>query len=165
MKNLNIILTGILVILTTKVALGDECGKTTVSTIRQESEMDVVTSAPKFLQKATITITQANGKSETVSADDYMVVKRKHKRPLSVILLKQNTLQCKNTSKKNIISGKLVDGYSDVSTKVNGKSATISLDRQLGVGLQYQRRIMERVYLGVGADSNKGTEALLGFDF
>jgi len=155
----------LLFLLTTNTASALECGKTNQSIHTVKLEVDAQTDVPKFLRGATITITQANGKTETVKAEEFMVVKRKHKRPVLSTVVFKTTLKCSDISKKNIISGKLVDGYSDVSTNVTGKSAKISLDRQLGVGLQYQRQVADKLFLGVGADSNRGAEALLGFGF
>ena len=148
-------------------ALALECGESQSVTSTEESKIEVTTNTPKFLRNATITLTKADGSKEVLKAEDYMIVKRKHSRPVIKETTKEMSLACKNTQsdRKNIISLKAVDGYSDVKKQENGQTTSIKVDRQVGVGLQYQRAVTERVYLGVGADSNRGAEALLGVGF
>lgn len=159
------LLTFTFILTTGLIVEAQQCGESQEVHITQETTQDAYTQMPKHLQGAKIIIEKADGSKEILKAEEYMVVKRKFKRPVITHVKNKNTVQCVNTAKKNILSGKLVDGYSDVSVKTKGKSATIEVDRQLGIGLQYQRRVMERMYIGVGADSNQGAEAMVGFDF
>jgi hypothetical protein len=134
---------------------------------------DANTVVPKFLQGATITITKADGSKETVKSEEYMVVKRKHPRPVMVHVT-NNTVTCTETTNvvpedqkysKNILSLKVVDGYSDVTTSVAPLGTKLSVDRQIGAGLQYQRAYNNKFYFGVGADTNQGFEVLGGIGF
>ncbi len=160
----NLIVTLITLIFTSN-AFALECGETQRSSSTEESQVEVVTNVPNHLKGATITLTKADGSKEVLKAEEYMVVKRKHNRPVIKETTRESSLACKATDRKNIVSLKAVDGYSDVKKSQTDSSASLEVKRQVGVGIQYQHAITERVYLGVGADSNRGAEALLGWGF
>ena len=147
-------------------AMALECGETQRSSSTENTSVDVETKAEKFREGQTLARISADGKViETVSAEEYMLVKRKHKRPVIKETTKESSLACKASDRKNIVSLKAVDGYSDVKKTQTATSASIEVERQVGVGIQYQRAVTERLYLGVGADSNRGAEALVGVSF
>ena len=149
----------------------DECGQETAEVTSTVANIQVVTETPKYLEGATITITKADGSSETVKASEYMVVKRKHARPVVTTLASVTKHTCTNIVpddqkySKNIISLGIVDGYSDVeSSKIPG-GAKLSVDRQIGAGLKYQRAYNNRFYFGVEADTTQGRGVFGGVGF
>ena len=160
-----------LLVLFTDSALALECGQTESSTSTEEYQVEVTTNTPKFLEGATITLTKADGSKKVLKAEDYMVVKRKHNRSVIKETTKEMSLACKSVpgavkeERKNILSLKAVDGYSDVQKEQTAKAVSLKVERQLGVGVQYQRAVTERVYLGVGADTNRGAEVMAGWGF
>jgi hypothetical protein len=136
---------------------------------RYDTTAEAYTTTPKTLQGATYTITKANGSTETVKADEYMLVKRKHLRPV-IINNTNNTISCTEDIvtnvvpedqkySKNIVSLKVIDGYGDVNIDRNPLQTKLSVDRQVGVGFQYQRAWNNKFYFLGEVDTNQG----LGF--
>lgn len=149
-----------------------ECGESEVSTSGSVMDMEVTTDVPAFLKGATITITKANGSSETVKAEEYMVVKRKHNRPVVHSVTKEEKRTCtveliksEPEPLKNIVSLKAVDGYSDVKKKEDVNGVELKVERQVGLGVVYQRNLSDNLYLGGEVDSNRGLGVLLGLGF
>lgn len=149
-----------------------ECGETEKTVSTAVGEMEVVTDVPNFLKGATITITKADGSSEVVKAEEYMVVKRKHLRPVVHAFSKEEKLTCKvelvksePEPLKNIVSLKAVDGYSDVKKREDAAGVELKVERQVGLGVVYQRNLSDNLYLGGEVDANKGVGVLLGLGF
>ena len=135
------------------------------------TNMAVETEVPSYLRGATITITQANGKTETIKSEEYMVVKRKHLRPVLNILTAKTKTLCKEVHpkdqqySKNIVSLKVVDGYSDVDKERLPGAVKLSVDRQVGAGIMYQRALNNRFYIGAELDTNQGAGIMGGVGF
>lgn len=162
----------LLALLITMMALNTyalECGETEVSKTVENTDLVVTTAMPKHLTGATIILKKADGTEEVLKAEDYMVVKRKHIRPVIIQSTTETKLACKTETKtvahKNILSVKAIDGYSDVSKEVKGNSLTLRVERQVGAGLQYQRAVTDRIYVGGEVDSNNGVGAMIGLGF
>lgn len=165
-----LIATALLIFSTSAHAL--QCGEIETTKSVEESSIEVITDVPKHLKGKEICIRNPQtGVSDCVKAEEYMVVKRKHKRPVIKESTKETSLACKTETKevsvaqKNIVSLKAVDGYSDVKKEQTGKTLKLEVERQVGVGLQYQRAITDKLYLGGEVDSNKGVGVLLGVGF
>ena len=159
------------ILLVSSVLFAQECGKSEVQTETLVSSQLVNTETPKFLQGATITITKADGSSETVKAEEFMVVRRKHLRPVVNVLNTETKKVCTNNVpedqkySKNILSLKVADGYSDVQSEQTSSGSKLSVDRLISAGVQYQRAYNNKFYFGVGADTNQGAEVLMGIGF
>ena len=142
-----------------------QCGETEAVKTTEQSSVEVMTEVPKHLKGSTIVFKKADGSEEVLKSEEYMVVKCKHKRPVIKESTKETKLACKGAENKNIVSLKAVDCYSDVKKTESGSTATLKVERQVGVGLQYQRAITDRVYVGGEVDSNNGVGVLVGVGF
>lgn len=65
---------------------------------------------------------------------------------------------------KNIISLYGVAGQRGLESSTEGNTTEISTRNRLGVGAMYQRRI-DKIYLGVGGDTNKNVNLSIGVGF
>jgi hypothetical protein len=173
MKTLLTPLTLLTVLLFSTLALAKPVCTTNQGTDVAMAVQDANTAVPKFLQGATITITKADGSKETVKSEDYMVVKRKHPRPVMVHVT-NNTVTCTETTNvvpedqkysKNIVSLGVLDGYSDVDASKIPGGVKLNVDRQIGVGFKYQRAYNNRFYFGLEADTNQGKGFFGGVGF
>lgn len=127
--------------------------------------------APSYLQGATITVTLKNGKTYTFSADEYAVVKRGEETPLQVTKLEDETEEKlvlppeEVVGHKNIVSVGAVYGKNKLKTSETGNKFEVESDRTLGLQLQYQRRMDDKVYLGGQADTNGSVGVNVGVGF
>lgn len=151
----------------TSVASALSCGETKTESSVELSSVEVTTAVPKNLRGASILLTKADGSTVVLKAEDYMIVKRKHSRPVVTNTTKEASLSCKEVPKalKNIVSVEALDGYSDITKEENLNSTTLRIQRKVALGLQYQRAITERFYLGGQLDTNRGAGILLGMGF
>lgn len=127
---------------------------------------------PKFLEGAKVTVTLKNGKTYTYNSSEMAVVKRKN---LSINLgVQQELADVKQKIKdkklvknrKNRVYGLLGHGPSgDLQTSTNGSKYTTSHKKGAVVGIGYQRKITEKVNVGVQVQSNKTTSLSVGLDF
>lgn len=149
------------------------CGETKSEVTETKTEQEVETVVPAHLKGATLTITLANGSKEVVKAEEYMLVKRKHKRPVVRVSSKETTLACETkvveSSKKNIISVQAVRSQSGLSKDVvNPTTVEVETRRSVGAGVMYQRKVdtgTRDVVFGIGADTNKGINLGVGLEF
>jgi len=141
------------------------CGQTKTSSTIEKKELDVITEMPKHLKGSKIIIVKADGSQETLKPEEYMVVKRKHKRPVFEEKTVSNTLQCQNNGVKNIVSLKAINAYGDPDKSVRGQKGTISTSRETTLGAQYQRNIGKNIYLGVEGGLNQSAGVMLGLGF
>lgn len=126
---------------------------------------NVNTDRPKFLKNATITVTLENGESSTVSADEYMVVKRRQTIVAgeNKILFKESI--CKNNT-KNLLTGELRKDYTNLDVVKVGNEVDVYSNKRPIPGINYYRRdILDTLGAGVGVDSNGTLKALIGVDF
>lgn len=152
-----------------------QCGETKTESQETVSSVEVVTDTPKHLKGATITITKVDGTSEVVKAEEYMVVKRKHKRPVVNMATTTQSLSCKtevvDSGKKNIISVQAVNSQAGLDKKtVNPTTVEVKTETDLGTGVLYQRKLdatllKNNLIIGIGADTNKGVSLGLGMEF
>ncbi len=146
-----------------------ECGETKQEINETQSSQGVETVVPSHLKGATITITLADGSKETIKAEEYMVVKRKHTRPVLVISTKESSRSCEtkviDSGKKNIISVQAVRSQSGLSKNVvSPTTVEVETKKSIGAGVMYQRKFDELV-IGVGADTNRGVNLGVGLEF
>ncbi len=133
----------------------------------------VNTDMPKHLKGATITVTLANGKTSTVSADKFMVVPRKQQTVVGQDKISTKTISCTNNldTKKNIVFVDAKKEYTGIetSTSVNGNTqqVTVSSKKELVPGLNYYRRqiLDSKIGAGVGIDTNGQLKGMVGLDF
>lgn len=155
--------------LISSVSMAQECGETITSSQETQSHVEVTTAVPEHLKGATLTITKADGTSETVKAEDYMLVKRKHKRPVVGITTQTKTLLCEKKSEKNaenILSLEAVSGQAGLEKNIISKSEVeVKTKKGLGLGLMYQRNIYKDLYLGGKVDSNENVGLNIGVGF
>lgn len=141
------------------------CGQTKTSTTLEKKELDVVTEVPNHLKGARIILVKADGSQETLKAEDFMVVKRKHKRPIFEEKTVSSRLECQNNGVKNIVSLKAVNSYGSPDRTIHGNSGTVSVSRSSTLGAQYQRNIGKNLYLGVEGDLNQNAGLMIGLGF
>lgn len=157
-----------LFMLISSVSVAQECGKTMSTSQETVGSMDVMTEVPSGLKGATITITKADGSTETVSAEKFMLVKRKHKRPILTVKTKSTTLMCKSTKSnpENILSLEALVGQSGLEKNIISPSQVeVKTKSGLGVGLMYQRNVYKDLYLGGKVDSNENVGLSVGLGF
>ncbi len=151
-----------------------ECGETKQEVNETMSQEEVTTSVPAHLKGATITITLADGSKETVKAESYMVVKRKHTRPVVNVSKTEKTLMCETKvvskdSKKNIVSVQAVRSQNGVEKEILDPTTTkVSTKKSVGAGVMYQRKFEvfnQELVGGIGADTNRGVNLGLGLEF
>ena len=144
-------------------------GETKSKVTETKTEQEVETIVPAHLKGATLTITLANGSKEVVKAEEYMLVKRKHKRPVVRVSSKETTLACEtkvvDSSKKNIISVQAVRSQSGLSKDIiDPTTVEVETKSKVGAGVMYQRKL-DKLVIGVGADTNKGVNLGVGLEF
>lgn len=66
---------------------------------------------------------------------------------------------------KNIISGYVVRSQSGLKTSSNPASTSVETKYGLGLGVMYQRRVTDKIYLGAGVDTNSGTKLSVGVGY
>ena len=166
----NIFIT-IMITLFSMSAVALENVKTKTTKTVEESSIEVFTEVPEHLKGSKACILKEGLGYQCVPSEEYMIVKRKHKRPIiKEVVTKEVSGEMpvaaeKANPHKNIVSLKVVDGYSDVKKEESGKTLTLKVERQVGAGIQYQRAITDKVYVGGELDSNRGVGVLLGVGF
>lgn len=151
------------------ISYAADCGSGTSQSVTTVSEVLSETKLPKWLEGSKITITKADGTSETVSSEEYMVVPRKHKRPIVQTTNTETMVVCKKVEDKNIISVNAKDGFdgsfkSSVKTTATGTSATIEMEKKVMPGIGYQRKVGP-VWLGVDVNTGNNVGASVGVGF
>jgi hypothetical protein len=143
------------------------CGQTQTSSTTDKKEVEAFTQMPSHLKGSKIVIEKANGTREVLKAEEYMVVKRKHTRPMISEKVVTSTMQCKEVpgSVKNIVSLRGVNSYANPETSVSGKTGKASISRENTLGAQYQRNVGKDVFLGVEGDLNRGAGISIGVGF
>lgn len=141
------------------------CGQTQTTSSLEKKDMEVITEMPKHLKGSKIILVKADGSSEVLKIEDYMVVKRKHTRPLMREKVVSSTLKCQSSQIKNIVSLKAVNSYANPEKSISGKKGTISIGRETTLGAQYQRNLGKDIFLGVEGDLNQGAGVMLGIGF
>lgn len=127
--------------------------------------------APKELQGGVITVTLKDGKTYTFSSDEYAVVKRGQEPTLQVTKLEDDTEEKlvlppeEVVGHKNIVSVGAVYGKNKLKTSETGNKFEVESGRTLGLQLQYQRRMDDKVYLGGQADTNGSVGVNVGVGF
>jgi hypothetical protein len=157
MKNLLIIL--ISVSIGTNM-FADDCSESK-STVKGQYVID--TNVPSHLRGATITVTQADGKSSTVPAEKFKVVPRKQQ---FITAETEKTLVCTD-SKKNRVSVLGGRGVQEGIKTTKLSSTTTQAESNVGFvgGLEYQRKVWKDFSIGVQGQSNKTGSLVLGLDF
>ena len=127
---------------------------------------------PKHLKGATITITQADGKTSTVPSEKFMVVPRKQTTILGENKTISKKLSCsKPSERKNIVSLDIRNDVTDIETKTtaipNGQQASVKAKTGTVLGLNlYRRELFDtRIGAGAGLDANGVLKGTVGLDF
>ena len=66
---------------------------------------------------------------------------------------------------KNVISVYAVSSQGGLNREDQVTQTEVQTKRKLGIGLMYQRRVYEDIYLGLGGDSNRGVQVNVGYGF
>jgi hypothetical protein len=142
------------------VYAGQTCSETADQVTEQK---EIKTDVPNFLKGATIIIRLADGRESSVSAEKFKVVPRKQQ---FVVTKTKSTLLC-SASEKNRVS--VLGGFgatSDLkSNKPSQDKTTIKAEKGLVGGVQFQRKVSDRISIGAQGQSNKTISVLLGLDF
>lgn len=134
------------------------------TTSREDVKYEVSAKVPEFLKGASIIVVKANGEASKVSAEEFMVVKRK-----ATYVAGQNvnkTLTCSSKYRNNLILEGRRD-YTDVSIKESGQTLNVYHEKEFVPGANYYRRELfdTRIGAGVGIDANGTVKGLVGVDF
>lgn len=126
---------------------------------------------PKYLEGATVTVTLKNGKTYSYKSEDMAVVPRKQMtRPsdlaaAKVIIQKVEKGQLVKEKKNRIY---VLGGYGNTGDmKVSTDGSTYETKHKRGVvgGIGYQRKLNQKINVGVQAQTNGTTSLSLGTDF
>jgi hypothetical protein len=135
---------------------------------------NVNTSMPKYLKGATITVTQADGKTSTVPAEKFMVVPRKQQTVVGVSENTTKTVVCQGKRKRDpalSVIGEFRKDVTDITTTTSGPTTKVESNKELVPGVSVYGRDLLRISdkLGVGAglgvDSNGTLNGKIGIDF
>jgi hypothetical protein len=124
---------------------------------------EINTDVPTHLRGATIIIRQVDGKESSVPAEKFKVVPRKQQ-----YLVTKSLMTC-SASEKNRAS--VLAGYggtgalSKDTSKLSSGQTTVHTKEGFVGGVQIQRKVSERLSIGVQGQSNKTGSILLGIDF
>lgn len=124
--------------------------------------------APEFLKGGVITVTLKNGKTYTYSADEYAVVKRGEDSPKKEVeSTKKEVVSAPEVRKShdNIVSVGLVRGQKGFDMEQTASTVDVTTKKEVGVQLQLQRRVSDKVYVGGQADTNGSIGASVGVGF
>lgn len=167
-----IVILGVLMLVQNVIAGEHQCEQKR-NVISQEIVYEVNKDLPKHLIGATITITQANGKTSTVPAERFMVVPRKQKIVVGANRVTVVTNDCINDLdiKKNTVMVEGAYGIRGVTTETSVGLGTVTaktyVERAIVPGIDYYRRqILDTpIGAGLGIDVLGRGKAFLGLDF
>lgn len=171
MKTILVIL-GALMLVQGVSAAEQQC-KQKRNVINEEVVYEVNKGLPKHLIGATITVTQADGKTSTVPAERFMVVPRKQKTVVGSNSVTVVTNDCVNDLdvKKNTVMIEGAQGIHDIKTETTTGPGTVTaktyVEKEIVPGIDYYRRqILDTpIGAGVGIDAHGKGKAFLGLDF
>lgn len=162
-----------LILLSVNVNAQESCTTTTEKV--GEVKEDVNTPTPKQLEGATILVKMKDGTVKEMKAEQFKVVPRKQQFKVKErVLVEKTNCQPKVVEKevvkkqemhRNIISLYAVSSQRGLNRDDRPSEIEVQTKRSLGVGVMYQRRVSERIYLGIGADTNRGAEISAGLGF
>lgn len=160
-----------ILLLSLSVSAKEMCEETQ-KTITEDVMHVVNVDVPSHLKGATITITQADGKTSTVPAEKFMVVPRKQKTIAGQNKAIVKNVSCKVSSdNKNILMAEVKKSYTGLETKTEaitgGVKAEVSSKKEMVPGLNYYRRELfdSKFGAGVGVDTEGTVKGLIGLDF
>ena len=138
--------------------------QTCSETAEQATEQkEIKTDVPKFLEGATIIVRLKNGKESSAPAEKFKVVPRKQQ---FIVTKTKSSILC-SASEKNRIS--VLGGYGNkasVSKTVDSPSQTTVKTNEGAVGgLQFQRKVSDKVSIGAQGQTNKTVSIIVGVDF
>ena len=153
-----------LIILALFVSNGVYASQTCSETAEQAIEKkEIKTDVPKFLEGATIIVQLKDGKESRVPAEKFKVVPRKQQ---FIVTKTKSTMLC-SASEKNRVS--VLGGYGNKAsvskTQESANQTTVKTNEGVVGGVQFQRKISDRVSIGGQLQSNKTTSFILGLDF
>lgn len=127
---------------------------------------------PEYLRGAEIKVTLKNGKEYTFKSEEYAVVRRDGMGKTKAVRtqLAETTRKIKQKklvkNRKNRVYGLLGYGPTGgLNTSTNGQRYEIEHDNGAVYGVGYQRKVTEKVNLGVQIQSNETTSLSVGLDF
>lgn len=167
-----LVILGVLILVQNSIAGEHQCEQKR-NVINQEIVYEVNKDLPKHLIGATITITQANGKTSTVPAERFMVVSRKQKTVVGSNTVTIVTNDCTNDLdiKKNTVMVEGAYGIRNVTTETSFGLGTVTaktyVEKAIVPGIDYYRRqvLDTPIGVGVGIDARGLGKAFLGLDF
>ena len=147
---------------------GDATCKTVKSENSVQEKLELKTDVPKWLEGATITVRQKDGKESVVSADKFKVVPRKQQ----FIVTKtraETTLMCAgdnhetNKNRVSLLGGIGPSGNLKVSS--DGSKVSVETGPAAVGGLQYQRLLTDEISVGGQVQTNQSIMLNVGLDF
>jgi hypothetical protein len=127
---------------------------------------------PKYLEGAQVTVTLKNGKTYTYSSEEMAVVKRNNLtkyKPLKQFVkhvdkaFKEERIVPNKKTRVYLLGGYGSTGDLDVST--NGSKYQVEHDKGFVGGVGVQRKLNNKVNVGVQVQSNGTTSLSVGHDF
>lgn len=152
-------------------ACAEEKCSTDLKKASLEDVLDIKTDVPEFLKDATITVTLKDGRTSTVSANEFKVVKR-----IQQFIVKREKLEyvtkC-SSNDRNRVSVMAGQGtQSGLSRNNDNAPDQVTVENKVGAvyGAQYQYKTDLTIFskplsIGVQGQTNKTGSLLLGVDF
>ena len=129
----------------------------------------------KYLEGATVTVTLKNGKTYTYKSEEYAVVKRANmsKNIYAAAEVKQARKIIKKVEKGELVKQKknrvyILGGYGStgkLETSTNGSRYETKHEKGAVGGVGYQRKVNEKLNLGIQVQTNGTTSLSIGTDF
>lgn len=135
-------------------------------------ELANATEKPKYLEGAEITVTLKNGKKYKFKSEEYAVVKRDQM--LSSLKIKAELAEVKEKIKtKKLVKNRknriyVLGGYGNthkLETSTNGSTYETKNKKGFVGGVGYQRKVTEKVNVGIQAQTNGTGNLSVGLDF
>lgn len=149
-----------------QMSFAKDC-KITKSQSSVQDQFKIDTKVPKWLQGATIVVRQADGKESVVSADKFKVVPRKQQFIVTKTKETEQLTCSAGDDYKNrlsLLGGTGPKGNLKV-TQPSADKAVIETNGGVTAGVQYQRKITDRLSIGGQIQTNESGAVLIGLDF
>lgn len=135
--------------------------------ISEDVVYEVSKDIPEYLKGAKITTTLSNGKSSTVPAEQFMLVKRKQ---YTVVGKNQTIVErnnCLTTGSKNNLILEARKDVKGLKTETVGSTSKVYSEKEFIPGVNYYRQDLYDLPIGagLGVDSNGTVKGMLGIGF
>lgn len=139
-----------------------------ISTLEIREQQEIKTDVPKHLEGAVIIVKLKDGRESIVSAENFKVVPRVQQFIVTRTQQEINNNCVIDSSEKNRLSLLAGEGPKNkLNVNVSNYPNEVDVSSRYGIvgGLQYQRKVTDKVSLGLQGQTNNGALVLIGVDF